>query len=157
MAIAGLPLGKAVELNVVREGKPQTLQATIEEQPKDYGRKEEQAQAAPRGRSRSNALSVEKVGVQVSDLTQAQAERLGFRDTSGALVVKVDEDSVAAAAGLEPGVRVTKVDRKPVKSAAEFQEAMNKAPLEKGVLLQVESPEGGTSFVLLKSAAPAAK
>ena len=31
-------------------------------------------------------------------------------------------------------------------------EATEKAPLDKGVLLQVESPEGGTSFVLLKAA-----
>jgi serine protease Do len=156
MAVASLPLGKPVELSIVRDGKAQTLQATIEEQPKEYGNREQPAEAAPRNRSR-RAVGVDKIGVQVSDLTKAQADRLGFRDTAGALIVKVEDDSVAAAGGLEQGMLVTKVDHNPVKSAAAFKEAVEKASLEKGVLLQVESPEGGTSFVLLKAAAPAAK
>jgi serine protease Do len=152
MTVASLPLGKPIEVSIVRDGKAQTLQATLVERPKDYGSKLEPAQGAPRGRPKS-ALSLDKIGVQVSDLTMAQAERLGFRNTAGALVLKVEDDGVAAAGGLEEGVLVTKVDRQPVKSAAAFQEAVEKAPLEKGVLLQVESPQGGTSFVLLKAAA----
>jgi serine protease Do len=154
--IASLPPGKAVELSIVRDGKPQTLRATIEEQPKDYGAREDPGQLVPRGRNR-DALSVDKIGVQVSDLTPAQADRLGYKGTAGALVVKVDDDSVAASGGVQPGMLVKKVDHKPVKSASAFQEAVEKAALEKGVLLQVESPQGGTSFVLLKAAAPAAK
>jgi len=156
MSVASLPLGKPVELSIVRDGKPQALQATIEEQPKDYGGKDEPTKNASRNRNQS-AVSVDKVGVEVTDLTQAQAERLGFRDATGALVVKVEDDSVAATGGLEQGMLVTKVDRKPVKSAAAFKEAVEKASLEKGVLLQVKSPKGGTSFVLLKAAAPAPK
>jgi serine protease Do len=154
--VTSLAPGQSVELNVVRDGKPQTLHATIEEQPKDYGLKEESSQALPRNRGRG-AVTVDKVGVQVTDLTQAQADRLGFHDTQGALVTKVDEDSIAATAGLQEGMRVTKVDRQPVQNAAAFQAAVAKGSLDKGVLLQVESPEGGTSFVLLKAAAGAAK
>jgi serine protease Do len=156
MAVASLPLGKPVELKVVRDGKPMTLQATVEEQPKDYGLKEESSRPAARNRNK-NTVSVDKIGAQVSDLTQQQAERLGLRDTAGALVVNVEENSVAAEAGLEQGMVVTKVERKPVKSAAEFKEAVEKASLAKGVLLQVESPDGGTNFLLLKAAAPATK
>ncbi len=156
MAIASLPPGKQVEMSIVRDGKAEALKATIEEQPTDFGAKEQQEPAAPRGRKQST-VGVEKLGVEVGDLTQAQAERLGFRDTAGALVVKVEDNSVAAEGGLEKGLLVRKVDRKPVKSAAAFKEAVAKASLEKGVLLQVESPEGGTSFVLLKAAAPATK
>jgi serine protease Do len=152
--IASLPLGKQVELNIVREGKAETLKATIEEQPMDFGSKDQHEQAVPRSR---NTVGVDKIGVEVSDLTQAQAERFGFRDTSGALVMKVEENSVASESGLEKGMLIRKVDRKLVKSAAAFKEAVAKALLEKGVLLQVESPDGGTSFVLLKATAPATK
>jgi S1-C subfamily serine protease len=102
-------------------------------------------------------MSVSKLGVEVGDLTQAQAERLGFRDGAGAYVAKVEENGVAAEGGLERGMLVRRVDRKPVKSAAEFKEAVEKASLDKGVLLQVESPEGGMSFLLLKAATPATK
>jgi serine protease Do len=156
MAVASLPPGKPVELSVVRDGKAMNLQATIEEQPKDFATREESSQPAPRSRNR-NAMSVDKVGVQATDLTQAQADRLGLRDTQGALITRVEEDSVAAVAGLQEGMLVTKVDRQPVKNAAAFKEAVEKASLDKGVLLQVESPEGGTSFVLLKATAGATK
>ena len=35
--VAGLPLGKPVDMVVLRDGKPQTLKVTIEEQPKEFG------------------------------------------------------------------------------------------------------------------------
>ncbi len=35
--VAGLPLGKPVDMAVVRDGKPTTLRVTIEEQPGDFG------------------------------------------------------------------------------------------------------------------------
>jgi serine protease Do len=38
-AVVDLPLNKEVSLNVFRDGKPKTLQVTIEEQPSDFGRK----------------------------------------------------------------------------------------------------------------------
>jgi serine protease Do len=158
MEVASLPPGKSIELQVVRDGKPQTLHATIEEQPKDFARHEAPSQLAPRGRQRNNnGVSVDKIGVQVSDLTQAQAERLGFRDTAGALVASVEDGSVAEEAGFRAGMLITKVDQQPVKSAAAFKEAVEKASLEKGVLVQAESPDGSTNFFLLKAAAPAAK
>ena len=151
MTVAWLPLGQAVELKIIRDGKPVTLNVTVEERPNEYGAKEETAPTSPRNRN-NNAVDVDRIGAQVSDLTRAQAEKLGFRDTAGALVVKVENDSVAATGGLEQGMLVTKVDRKSVKSATAFKEAIEKASLEKGALLQVESPEGGMNFVLLKAA-----
>jgi serine protease Do len=156
--VASLPPGKTFDLNIVRDGKPETLKVTIEEQPKDFFKKDARGEeAAPRSATQ-NAVRVDKVGVKVADLTKAGADRLGFRpDEAGALVVQVDEDSIAAGGGLQPGVLVTKVDRKPVKSAAEFKEAVEKASLDKGVLLRVESPENGVNFVLLKAPAAAEK
>lgn len=37
LAVAALPLNKAIELRIVRDGKPTTLQVVIEEQPEDFG------------------------------------------------------------------------------------------------------------------------
>jgi S1-C subfamily serine protease len=89
----------------------------------------------------------------VSDLTPESADRLGFRQAFGALIEKVEPGSLADQAGLEAGLLITGVDRRPVKSATAFRDAAEKGSLEKGLLLQVRSPKGGTSFVLLKSAA----
>jgi serine protease Do len=155
--VASLAPGKTLDLSVVRDGKAEMLKATVEEQPKDFAARENQEeQGAARSRNR-NTVNVEKIGAEVSELTQAQADQMGFRDHDGALVVKVDENSVAAEGGLEKGMLVRKVDRKPVKSAAEFKAAVDKGSLDKGLLLQVESPRGGMSFLLLKARAPATK
>jgi hypothetical protein len=43
------------------------------------------------------------------------------------------------------------VDKKPIRSAKELREAVEAASLEKGVLLQVETPQGGTNYVVLKA------
>jgi serine protease Do len=154
--VAGLPLNQPVDVTVLRDGKPKTLQVTIEEQPKAYGtavtrtpRHEEQPE---------EVLGVDKVGVQVTDLTAESAEGLGYRQNlKGALVTKVSPDGVAFEAGIRRGMVVTKVEKKAVTSAKEFKDAIAAASLEQGVMLQVKSPQGGTAFVLLKSAATATK
>jgi serine protease Do len=154
--VAGLPLNQPVDVNILRNGKSQTLHVTIEEQPKDYGtavartpRHEEQAE---------EAVTVGKIGVQVTDLTSESAEGLGFRpNAKGVLVTKVSPDSVAAEAGLRRGMLVTKVEQKSVTNAKQFSDAIAAASLTNGVMLQVKSPQGGTAFVLLKSAATVTK
>ena len=45
---------------------------------------------------------------------------------------------------------IVKVDKDAVKSAATCKESVDKGSLEKGVLLQVQTPQGGISFVMLK-------
>jgi hypothetical protein len=46
---------------------------------------------------------------------------------------------------------VTRVDREAVKSAADFQEKINKASLDKGILIQVQTQGGGSAYVVLKA------
>jgi hypothetical protein len=48
---------------------------------------------------------------------------------------------------------ILKVDQQPVKTAQEVQKALDKGSLEKGVLFQVRTPQGGTTYVLLKAPA----
>jgi serine protease Do len=153
VAVARLPLGKPVTLHVIRDGKPQTLEVTVKEQPGDFDTaKAPSSRRLPRS---ENAIRVDSVGLEVSDMTPEAADRLGFRQAFGALIEKVQPDSLADQAGLERGLLITSVDRRPVKTATEFRDAVRSGSLEKGLLLQVRSPRGATSFVLLKSAAAA--
>jgi serine protease Do len=155
--VASLPLRQPVEVNLYRDGKSQTVHVTIEEQPEDFGT----ARApAPRSRSRSqDSVSLDKFGVDIADLTPETAEKFGFKESmTGVVVTGVERGGVAAQAGLESGMLILKVDNKPVKSAAQVQQFLSKSPLDKGVLLQVQSPQGGTSYLVLKGeAAGAAK
>jgi serine protease Do len=150
--VAGLPLKKPSEITVLRDGKAQTLKVTIEEQPDKFGVAEDE-EPAPRRRPRGNeeTLSLDKVGVEVTDLTPQWAERLGFKDSAtGALVTGVDAGSPAAHAGLRRGMLIVEVDKKPVDSAKALQGLLAKAPLGRGTLLKVQSPQGGVGYLLLK-------
>ncbi len=152
--VASLPLGKPVEVSVLRDGRPQTLSVTIEEQPRDYGTARVPVRRAPQ--AEADVVPMDKVGFEATDLTPETAEQLGYpENTRGVLITKVTSDGLAAGAGLRRGMVVTKVDRKSVTSANALKEALENASLDKGVLLQVQSPQGGTNYVLLKSGAAA--
>jgi serine protease Do len=137
--VAALPIGKDVELTVYRDGARKTLTLAVEKQPDAIT-----AEAAP--------TVLGKIGVKVSDPTPAQMKELGFTDKSeGVLVEDVDSGSIASGAGLRRGMLITKVDQHSVKTVAEAKDALEKASLESGILLQVRTPQGGTTYVLLKT------
>jgi serine protease Do len=149
--VAGLPLGKPVEVSVVRDGKEQALQVTIEEQPQSYGLTRVPAARDSNGESK-DGVSLEKLGVEVNDLTPALADRFGFKEgVKGVVITEVEPSGLAAQAGLRTGMLITKVDRQPVTTAAKLRDLVTADALKKGLLLQVQSVQGGTNFVVIKS------
>jgi S1-C subfamily serine protease len=78
-------------------------------------------------------------------------EQLGLKPSAaGAVITRINEEGLAAGAELFRGMLITKVDNEPVKSAAALREALEKKSVDQGVLLQVYSTTGGTTYVLLK-------
>jgi len=152
MTVAGLPLGKPTDLTVVRDGKPVNLKVTIEEQPSDFGKVSLPAPTRAPKREKGSTMSLDKIGLDVSDLTTDLADQIGYKENaSGALITNVERDGIAYEAGLRRGFLITKVDKAPVKSATACKDAVEKGSLEQGILLSVTSPIGGSNLVLLKS------
>jgi serine protease Do len=145
--VAGIARGTPVAMSVFREGTSKELQVTIEEQPRKMG-----VASADGSSEGSEPTSLDKIGVKVTDLTPESAKKSGLPEkTKGVLVEDVDPNGVAARAGLRRGALIQKVDQKPVQTADEAQAALEKASLDKGVLLQVRIPDVGTTFMLLKA------
>jgi serine protease Do len=154
--VASLPLKKPVEVAVVRDGQAQALSVTIEEQPKEFGT----ARVAPlrQPSTKADAVALDKLGVEVTDLTDELAEGLGYGATAkGAVITKVEAGGLAAESGLRRGMLIRKVDKQVVTSAAQARTALENASLQRGVLLQVQSPQGGINFVLIKSSESASR
>jgi serine protease Do len=149
--IARKPIGQSIEVRLLRDGQPKTLSVKVEEQPRQYGTTRV---PVPRRLEREpEGVTIDKIGVEAVDLTPELADSLGYKEQArGAVIARVDPEGIADEAGLQRGMLVTKVDKKAIKSAKELRDALDAAALEKGVLLQVQTPQGGTSFVLLKSA-----
>jgi serine protease Do len=152
--VAGLPLNKAVDVTVVRDGKTRILPVTIAEQPDDYGLVRQTA--APLSRSNADeGVQLDKVGLEVAELTAENASRFGHKDTAaGVVITAVEPGSLGDQAGLRRGMLLVRVDKKPVSSAAEVRQLLEKASFEKGVLFQVQYPPnlgGGMAYLVLKA------
>jgi serine protease Do len=145
--VAGLPIGKSVEMVVYRDGARKVLNVTVEEQSESYGLANDASDNA------NTALG--KIGMHVTELTAEKAKLLGYQEKSeGVLIAEVEPNGLAGGAGLRSGMLIVKVDQQAVKTVEEVQKAVEKGSLDKGMLFQVRTPRGGTSYVLLK--APAA-
>jgi serine protease Do len=150
--VAALPLKKPVDVNVVRDGKNLVLHVTIEEQPGDYGYARAPVQRGPNPNART--VPLDKIGIEVADLNEEMAEELGYgKSARGAVIARVDSDSIAFQAGLRRGMLISKVDNHKVATAESARQALDKASLAQGVLLHVQSPQGGTNIVLLRKTA----
>src|SRR5262249_8477912 len=124
--VAGLPLGQAINVTILRDGKEKVLPVTVEEQPQEFGTVRLPRPQAPR--REPSTTSLDKIGIEVTDLTPELADQFGYKENAkGAVVTQVEQGSLAQEAGLRRGVLITKVEKEPVKSAAALKEAVDKA------------------------------
>jgi serine protease Do len=150
--VAGLPLHKSIPLTVVRDGKAKQLSVTIEEQPGNFGLARSEP-APSRSEPKENSLEVQKIGVEVADLTPQLRDEFGYKSKArGVVLTQVESGGVAWEAGLRKGMLITKINNHAVESAVAARDALQHASLHKGILLQVQSPQGGTNYVLLQQA-----
>src|SRR5438093_1626553 len=115
-AVAETPVGRAVPVKVVRDGKPLTLTATV-------GRLEDAREAKAEPAPGEPAL-----GVTARTLTPTVAQQLGLREQRGVLVVGVNDGSRAEAAGLKAGDVIAEVDHHAVASVEDLQQALRRHP-----------------------------
>jgi serine protease Do len=151
--VARLPLKKAADLTVFRDGKSMTLKATIEEQPQEFGvASESKPTKAPESAPQSPALA--KIGIELADLTGDLAKKFGLDEKAGGvLITNVEKNTPAAEAGLHRGQLLLKIDGNAVRTAEEAQRALKDAKLDKGVLFQVQSKESGVEYLMVRETA----
>jgi serine protease Do len=149
--IASLPFDRAVDVDVLREGKTVRLNVVIEEQPESYGINP--TIPAPRqNRPLPKGTSLDVLGADLIELTDDVAEDRGFRKgTQGVVIVRVHEGGLADLNNLRFGTVITHIDGTRVASIAAAQQALQGADLQRGILLQIVTTQGGTNYVLLKS------
>jgi S1-C subfamily serine protease len=91
------------------------------------------------------------LGMTVYDIAEV-ARQLGENDyEDGVIVTNVDVNGLADEEGIHPGVIVLQVRDTPVKTVAEFEQALRQESLARGILLLVHDPRQGNRFVVLKS------
>ncbi len=133
--------GTDVTLTVLRNGQRKQITVTLGELPS----KDELARNGS-----PHEESLENLGLAVQTLTPELAERLGYPEQEkGVVVSKVDRGSLAALAGMRPGVLIVEVNRQQVHSVDAFKQALDTSR-EKGVLLLLVKDQAGSRFITLK-------
>ena len=128
--------GTAVQLKVIRDGQSQTFNVTL-------GELQDKDEKAPVSEGTGSALD----GVQVETLTPEIAQQLDLSaGTRGVVVGSVDPSSAAAASGLSRGDVIQEVNRKPVNTAQEFQQAIGSS---KGSVLLLVNHGGVTQYIAI--------
>ena len=150
--VASTPVGKEVDVVVIRNGKELTKKVTL-------GRLEERdAKAAktkkePSEQPAPEAEKTHALGMDLMVLTKDLRAKLQIKDSvkTGVAIVGVDSDAPAAEQHLSPGDVILEINRKPVNAPAEIvaEAKALKADGRKSALLLVANGQGQARFVAL--------
>lgn len=148
-----LETGKGYPLEILRNGKKETLTVSIAEMPKNYTAAGDpnSDQAPGKEPELSKPSQFKELGIEVQEVDKELTEQLGYKGAvKGVLISEVNPDSPADAAGLKSGMVIEKVGMKVVTNVGEFTAAMKDLSVEKGILLLVRTPSGSRFIVVSK-------
>jgi serine protease Do len=112
--------GVRARANVIRDGRTRTIDVTIEELP-----------LPPSQRKHRAAEDSRRFGLTFADLERGPGQ------AGGSLVEGVEDGSTAAAAGIEPGDVIRKINTHTIRTAAEAQRELQRIPTGTTVFLLV--------------------
>jgi serine protease Do len=135
--VASTPVGKTVTVEVIRKDDKRSFQVKLGELKEEEERPEEVGEARP------------NLGMTVQEITPELAARLSLSETSGILVVQVEDNTPAAEAGIRPGDIIVEVDQAPVKDLGQFNQKIG--TYERGdTILFLVKRQGTTVYLTLK-------
>jgi serine protease Do len=138
--VAKTPIGTKASVRVVRDGREKDLTVTVGELPGTT------VIAKAEGSLGDHALA----GVAVQDLDRDTARELGLAGkVRGVVVVGVEPDSAAEQAGLQRGDVIREINRQPVKSVKDYEQAASRLKKDDRVLVLVNR-RGAALFLSVK-------
>ena len=130
--VSRTPVGKQVEMRVMRGGLLETLTVTVGE-----------AVAAARATGGGGGLPARDLGLQVDELESEGAKKFKLgKDEEGVVITDVAKGGPAATAGLRPGDLVREVNRRSVASMDAFRRALRRDDPGAPDLLLIKRGEG---------------
>jgi len=149
--VAESPVGKAVDVVIVRKGVEQTVKVTLGRL--EDGEKATNLNAAPDLDQQNQLATSDVLGMKVGDLDDAAREKFGIaKDVSGVVVNEVSPDSNAAERGVAAGDVITEIQQESVKSPKEVADRIAKLKSQgrKIALMMLASKTGEIRFVTVR-------
>jgi serine protease Do len=145
--VASTPVGKAVEVIIVRKGQEQRKQVTLGRL--EDGEKQQQSslQQPP---TDTPTVTRQALGLSMSSITDDLRRRFSLKDDQkGVVVTRVDPNSVAADKRIQAGDVIVEVGQEPVSSPADVTRRVEALKTEgrKSALLLISNAQGEVRFV----------
>jgi S1-C subfamily serine protease len=127
--VRGTPVGEKVKIKVIREGKEKTIDLVVGEWPDDFSWMTvgdlKHDWSFPHANEFIYALGAKpRLGVEVTELNDDLAPYFKTKPGEGVLVLEVDEESVAEAAGIKSGDVIRKVGDEEVSTVKGLRESL---------------------------------
>ena len=152
LAVAESPVGKAVDVVIVRKGVEQTVKVTLGRLEEGEKLTEGENGAPPQDESGPVATAT-ALGMTVGELTDEARSKFGIGpDVSGVVVTEVAKNSAAAERGIAAGEVITEIAQETVSSPKDVLDriAALKEQGRKNALLMLASKTGELRFVTVR-------
>ena len=143
--VAATPVGKLVEVVVIRDGKETPINVTL-------GRLQDDKVAALTPPQNDTTALKKALGLDLSPLTDDLRRRYNIKDgIKGAVITGVDPNSTAADKRLQPGDVIVEIGQQPVSSPSDVAKLLDnlKKDGKKSALLYVANAQGDMRYVAL--------
>jgi serine protease Do len=149
--VASTPVGKAVEVIIVRKGQEQRKQVTLGRL--EDGEKQQQAAlTTPKEEPSTQPVIKKTLGLELSNMSDDLRKKYKIKDTvKGIVILGVEASSPAADKRLNAGDTIVEIAQEAVTSADDFQAKVDKLKKDgrRSALLLVASADGELRFVAL--------
>ena len=135
-----------VVCKVYRNGKTKDIKVKLGVRP-GTGGSGEKAIVTSRDK---DAVGYKIIGIVVDDYSEQQSDIPGGPVLEGVKIRNVAKNSIAAEFGLKDGDIIVEVDGERVKNTTEFNDAVDNADINDGILLSVKDKDGNFKKVLIK-------
>ena len=135
--VSSTPIGKSVSVDVLRKGAKQTLQVQVQELQE------------PKSNSERKSAPADMLGLRVDTLPEDLRKNLKLGVDEGVLVLSVEPNSRAEAAGVVPGDVILELRNEKINGLEPYKKALEALPKDKASLLLLQKKDG-THFIALK-------
>jgi serine protease Do len=155
--VAESPVGKAVDVVIVRKGKEQTVKVTLgrleDGEKLAEGENGSTEQDNKGGNDNEPVTTASVLGMTIGELNDEARQKFGIAaDVSGVVITDVAENSAAAERGIQPGEVITEIAQESVSTPQQVMDRISalKDQGRKNALLMLASKNGELRFVTIR-------
>jgi len=137
--VADAPIGKTVNVRLVRKGKQQDVALKVAEMPAET--------VASPGRPQQQRADL---GMSVDNISQKHQRAFQLREKTGVVVVSVQRGSAADQAGIQPGDVIKEMNRAPIRNVSDYRTALRQEQASGSILLLIRRGENSFYVTIAK-------